>query len=258
MTRLVHSISTIDSFREYLNNEEFRTIINSGYFVYIDGFYILNKPKYIVRIEGKPPTLTDYAYSHLTECALTFDETVLYQFTDSAKRGTPSLSMNSGKKISKKYNSESQKEEISVEILAMREEAKKQFEVQQKYTKTCWQFIFEIVTDIEGDDVNQYELIAERFATKTLLDKSYYSRAKKGNAAPPDIRTIIAIAAGYKLNTQLTEEMLRLAGRAFNPTSKEHNAYRFIIETMKDYHMEAKNQLLETEGFKPLGTISRQ
>jgi hypothetical protein len=70
----------------------------------------------------------------------------------------------------------------------------------------------------------------------------------------PEMRAIITIAAAYDLDLTTTEELLNLAGHSFSPTSKEHDCFRFIITTMHGFTMQAKNELLDEEGFEPLGS----
>ena len=66
------NISARDAFYEYSDNTAFRDIIDSGLFVYIDGYFVINDSEYVQQFPNGHTTLTDYAWSHLSECTLQF------------------------------------------------------------------------------------------------------------------------------------------------------------------------------------------
>ena len=69
--RLTTLISAADAFREYRENQEFRAMVDAGAVRFVENRYIINDPRYIEQTRAKP-RLTDYARSHLSECALLF------------------------------------------------------------------------------------------------------------------------------------------------------------------------------------------
>ena len=250
MMNLVYTITLPDARKEYANNSGFRDIIQSGCFVYAEGSYILDKPEYISRNQDNIPELTEYARQNLGECALAFDDTVIYKYSGSATRGDFKSLMTVEKKHSVSYKPASQKKELTDEIIKRRELAKQDFEYQRAQSKNCWERIYEILQEKRAT--------ADSFHLTTRLHPDYYSRAKKGRNSPPELRTIIAIAAGYNLGIHRAEELLNLAGHAFISTSEEHDAFRFILNSMYDCDMDTKNELLMQEGFEPLGTKPRE
>lgn len=61
-----------DAFYAYCSDSEFRKLIDSGLFRYIDGYFVIDDNLYIEKDAAGKYTLTDYAWSHLTECTLQF------------------------------------------------------------------------------------------------------------------------------------------------------------------------------------------
>lgn len=59
-----------DVFYEYSTNIEFRTLLDSGRFKYVDGYVVLNGEKYIQLDENGAAALIDYAWDNLAECCL--------------------------------------------------------------------------------------------------------------------------------------------------------------------------------------------
>ena len=52
--------------------EEFAEAMHSGNFVYVDGHVVLNRDKYISRLNRLPMRLTAYARHHMAECCVNF------------------------------------------------------------------------------------------------------------------------------------------------------------------------------------------
>lgn len=141
-----------------------------------------------------------------------------------------------------------QKRGLSAEIKQMREVMIRHFEIQSVHQKTCWQRIYELVT-------SKGTTTSGMFAQKTNLIPKIYDRAKNNAPSTPKLKTIVTIAAAYDLDLSTTEELLRLAGHTFIPTSQEHDCYRFILTAMYGHTMRDKNELLASEGFAPLGSM---
>ena len=66
------TIAATDLFKAYCLNKEFRKVIDTGKFVYIEGHVCLNDEKYIIHSDGQIK-LTQYALAHMDECCLVFD-----------------------------------------------------------------------------------------------------------------------------------------------------------------------------------------
>lgn len=66
-----YTITSNDLFFEYCFNEEFKRIINSNRFLYIDNHLCFKDKKYI-SFTKDGPIMTDYAYEHMDECCLLF------------------------------------------------------------------------------------------------------------------------------------------------------------------------------------------
>lgn len=251
MKRVTYTINLEDAKREYENNSIFQEIIQTGCFIYINRSFVPNTPEYVCREYGIPK-LTDHAAKlPLHEFALAFDEVITYVQGDETRsddRGS------GGRKTVRKstinFNTTNQKNELSQDIIRQHQAYIDRFENQRPLKKTCWQRINEII----GDDT------AYSFEQKTHLSSDYFYKATSEVDDCPKLETIVAIAAGYNLDLSLTEELLKLAGHAFIPTSRRHNTYIFILTAMCEYDMDAKNKLLTDtdKTFKPLGTITNE
>jgi hypothetical protein len=246
MRTSTYTIPFAEARREYLKSEALRELLNSGCFVYTEESYVLNNERYITQSESGY-CLTDYARAHLDECALLFEEREIIKYSGSVTRGEAAQDAVIGVRMTTTFAPKRQMNNLTDEIKRLRESFKLHFDIQASNQKSCWQRIYEIVT-------NKGTTTSGMFNQKTDLIPKIYDRAKNNDPSMPEMRTIITIAAAYKLDLTTTEELLKLAGHTFSPASKEHDCFRFIITTMHDYTMQAKNELLVEEGFDPLGS----
>ena len=246
MKKQTYTIPLEEAWREYFNNETFRDILNNGCFIYAENSFVLNSDKYIVSgIEGF--SLTDYARSHLDECALPFDEIEIIKYSGSAIRGAEGQDAAIEIRRTTAYAPQRKTTALTEEIIRLCKAAMEQFELQAMNQKTCWQRIYEIITSNGTKSAGMFE-------QKTDLSGKVYNRAKNNYNSMPDIKTIVTIAAAYDLDLSTTEELLKLAGHSFSPTSKEHYCYRIVLMMMCGRGMKTKNEFLVNEGFDPLGT----
>lgn len=67
-------ISPKEMLEEYVRNETFRKIIDTGHYVYADGHICINDPEYVV-LQGNQLRLTKWANAHVDRCCLRFVRT---------------------------------------------------------------------------------------------------------------------------------------------------------------------------------------
>lgn len=245
-------VSLEDVFYEYSTNVEFRTLLDSGRFKYVDGYVVINDEKFIQLDESGAATLTDYAWENLDECSLSFGWQRIRRAT--AKEVLPQIIFhrdNDERDISK-YDS---KQNASVVALSKEMQKKrKHFEQNEKIhkistvDKNCWTYIYEIIT-IKGTS-------KPHFCDLTRLGEKNYRKAEKGLSNKPTVRTIVAIGVGLALDIDTVDNMLKLAGRSFMDTP-EDRALKFCITGLSGHPIEDCNDFLESLGYEPLGTKER-
>lgn len=241
-----------DAFYEYSTNPEFRKLIDSGLFRYVDGYFVINDKKYITHEDSGEYILTDYAWEHLSECTLQFSWQVL-KGADVHKHFPSEIlhRANTDRKTSK-YELSNNKPviQMSEELKQKREEFERQNSIRKmtSINKTCWQLIYEIIQS-KG-------LSKSHFCSLTNLGEEVYRKAEKNIGTNPSVRTIVAIARGLDLNLDTTETLMRLAGHAFGETD-EDQALKFCITGFSGKPIEEANEFLESYNYEPLGTKQR-
>lgn len=66
-------ISSRDAATQSLVDSDFRKLLNSGQYLYVDSHFVLNLPKYLETDPFGKLTLSRYARNHMDECCLVFD-----------------------------------------------------------------------------------------------------------------------------------------------------------------------------------------
>lgn len=245
-------VSREDVFYEYSTNEDFRKLLDTGKFRYVDGYVVINDEKYIIPDDKGKATLSEYAWDHLDECTLSFSWQRIRR--SKAKEVLPQIIFhrdNDEQDVSK-YDS---KQNVSVvQLSEQMQKERRRFEQNEKIhrlsitDKNCWSYIYEIIT-IKGTS-------KPHFCDLTGLGEENYRKAEKGQKNDPTVRTIVAIGVGLKLDIETVEKMLTLAGRSFKD-SPEDRALKFCITGLSGHPIEDCNDFLESLGYESLGTKER-
>jgi len=244
-------VSKSDAFYEYCANKEFRKLVDSGNFRYVDGYFVINDETFLHLDDNGIYTLTDYAWANLDECALKFAWQTLHPEDQRYLPFEIFHRKNTDKQISQYDASD------NVTVLALSEDLlakRNEFECEKGHAKltsinkTCWELIYELI--------RERGMSKTHFCNATLLGEEVYRKAEKNITTNPELRTIVAIACGLDLDITTTEKLLQLAGHAFND-SDEHRALKFCITGLFGYSIEERNTFLESYGYKPLGSKER-
>ena len=245
-------VSQSDAFYAYCSDSEFRKLIDSGLFRYVNGYFVIDNDLYIERDDKGKYDLSDYAWSHLSDCTLQFSwQTVRPSPTEKRFPFEVFHRENTDQKVSKFNGSQNASViQMSEALRQKRDQFERQSE-ERKITgvnKSCWEVIFEILQSREMSKVH--------FCNLTGLGEEVYRKAEKNINTRPSMRTIVAIARGLDLDITTTDRLMQLAGHAFDE-SVEHQALRFCITGFPGGTIEQANEFLESYQFKPLGTHER-
>jgi hypothetical protein len=245
-------ISLEDVFYEYSNNKDFRNLLDSGKFKYVEGYVIINDEKYIQANESGKYTLTEYAWDNLSECTLTFS---VQKIKRSAANGKLPISIlhraNDEQEVSifEKDNNKAVLQ-CSEEIQQKRKEFENQQKLRRLYSpqKNCYEAMYEI---IQAKGISK-----AHFCNVTLLGEEVYRKAEKSNSSKPGTRAITAFAVGLGLDIDTAEYLMKLAGRVYSEDD-EDQALKFCLTGLSGHPIEDCNDFLTSYGYEPLGTKER-
>lgn len=238
------------AFYIYTTDAEFRRLIESDLFKYVNGYFIINDVQYIQKDEAGQYFLTDFAWANLDQCTLKFTWTqITHQQinNDIFHRKNKDVKLPYFDAFQNKDSIHSSEEGERYSVCYERQNAIIDITINKE---SCWQAIYAII---------QYLGISKaHFCELTHLGEEVYRKAKNDVPTNPSLRTIVAIALGLNLNLEITENLLKLAGHAFSKNN-EHKHLKFcIIMFFQSAHsIDDANEFLKYKNLKPLGTIQR-
>ena len=236
-----YTIDEVDGMKEYLRNEEFRKVIDSGTYLYVEGHYCLNDRLYIYTDRYGWDHLTPYARAHMDECCLVFEQVYQIGFTrvlNGIIRRSPGKG-NQEKRYKKKDGSSAVTEEgrrLRAQIL--KAEANGPF-AEKSFNEMT----------VELMEWRNISILSLAEATGLSRDTIKNMRNDPNRVFP--IQEIIAVAIALHLEPEQSQEYLRHAPSNFLGT-EEMRLYRYAVKEWYKLSVAIVNRKLVEMGAKPL------
>jgi len=245
-----YCISLTDSMHQYFFNEDFKKIINSGKFVYVDCHHVLHDPKYICRLENGALCLTEYAKLHIHECCLRFDlvlnprtrgdfakfeNSIMFQDVTIDYSRIPNFNQD-------KHNMElfNRNEDLQRFYYEVADELSIVVDMGQTFAQYAW------------DIISKKKVNRQVFQVKTLLSEKIYDRIRDNKLeSNPDIKTVMAICIGLDLGGALGEQLLERAGHKLN-NSQLHVVYKKLLYSLRGRSIYECDEILEGLSLPPI------
>lgn len=241
------TISYEDLFKAYQFNEEFRKLLESGKFVFIDHHIVLYDEKYVAYDDSGKALLTDYAYSHMDECCLAFSKGYTYNSVYQGKRhymqfanATNSIYNNLEFycKLSSKYI------DLINLIKHERKDAKEFKNTSASFTGYLEKLIKVRKTGPEA--LSESSLVGTKTIYRLRYDEDYI----------PELQTLLGVCVGLKLTLPESEILLTKKGYTLtSATTTQGLIYRCVLSIFS-LGMEIReiNGILEKFQIKRLGS----
>ena len=225
----------------YISNPEFRNLIDTGRFCFVENHFCVRDEKYIFLGKSAGPSLTKYAREHIDECCILFDKTQgEKRYTYSAGTFNSEI-IYSGPELYRPVDVPATKPMDRVEVMNRRlaiyldavENTPLRFGPALKYHR-------------EHRDFTQEQLAEQVNITSKQLFNYEASQVKK-----PVQRTVIAMCIALKLETDLSDALLT-KGRCMPGTEPEDLVLLYVLHTMYEYSIPYCNHFLKNRCMKPL------
>ena len=198
---------------EYVRNEVFRELIDTGRYIYADGHVCLNVPQYVVRQDDKL-RLTEWANSHVDQCCLRFvrnyirDKHTHYVFGQ----------LNSDEE----YNGRS----LALSLQRSAEDALKQAqEMSQVLLNLPGSFSGTLVAHMKRVGITRERLAEEAMMSGTMIKRMRTSERDL------TLDQVIAVCIGLHIPPEYSFDLIEKAGFRLRNTP-EHLIYKSILQTM--------------------------
>jgi len=206
-------ISPKEILDEYVRNDVFRALIDTGRYIYADGHVCLNEPQYVIQ-QGDKLRLTEWANAHVDQCCLRFvrnyirDKRTHYVFGQ----------LNSDEE----YNGRS----LALSVQNGMEDALRQAqEMSEVLLNLPGSFSGTLVAHMKRIGITREKLAEEAMLSDTTI--------KRMRTSERDLTLdfVIAVCVGMHIPPEYSFDMIEKAGFRLRNTP-EHLIYRSILQTM--------------------------
>ena len=198
---------------EYVRNEVFRELIDTGRYIYADGHVCLNVPQYVVRQDDKL-CLTEWANSHVDQCCLRFVRNYIRDKHSHYVFGQ----LNSDEE----YNGRS----LALSLQRSAEDALKQAqEMSQVLLNLPGSFSGTLIAHMKRVGITRERLAEEAMMSGTMIKRMRTSERDL------TLDQVIAVCIGLHIPPEYSFDLIEKAGFRLRNTP-EHLIYKSILQTM--------------------------
>jgi len=241
-----YTIPMKDGLYQYAVNTDFRKLIDTGSFVYVDGHYCLNDPKYVEHDGFDTIEMTTYALEHMDECCIVFNKTPIPNPNYGEKRYKECVLFQSAvaKTITDyKFNPADQNNAVHG-LLAEISEAKEAAQILSTLPRNFGEAVKSLM--------KRRNLANEELAEKSQLAAKTIQRLRNSSDDSDHKKeTVIAVCIGLQLFPTVSTELLTLAGVTLKHTEQDI-LYRHILNTRYKSSIHDCNELLVVADFPRL------
>ena len=219
-------------------SEEFKNLVLSNRYIYIDGHICLNNEKYVYIEDGTAHGLTEYAKHHMQECCIAFKriyDKPDYNYTY-GELNKEALSV-----IEHYTFSEKEKSRLIEMITDVKNDKSKLDEAKKQSTP---------LSDAVKYHMKRCSITSEELMERSGLGSTTITELRKGKKRMK-LETILAFCVALELEKPFREGIMKLADVHFDPDDSVHCVYMTILELMPYANMMQINDFLISMKMKP-------
>ena len=226
-------VSPKEMLEEYVRNEAFRKIIDTGHYIYADGHICINDPEYVV-LQGNKLRLTKWANAHVDQCCLRFVRTY-----------------HRDKRTHYVFGQLNSDEEYNGRSLAYSvENGAKDILKQAREISAVLQELPGSFSGTLKAHMARLNVTRGKLAEESMLSDSTIKRMRTGDR-DLQLDYVIAICIGLHLQPEYSFDLIEKAGFRLRSTP-EHLIYRSILQTMYREKLSTIQKLLKDSGCSEL------
>lgn len=238
------TISSVDLFKAYCLNKDFRKAIDTGRFVYIEGHVCLDNEKYIVRSDGQIK-LTQYALSHIDECCFVFDKGYSYESKYQGQKYYTQMMY----KTPEQPNAQEYSFELNAHnkiLLSQIQGASKSANAMRLYPSAFSETLVQLM--------KERKLSNKKLADASLVGERTIQRLRNDEEYPTTVQTVLGLCYGLKLSVPEAEMLVEKTDFNIKPTNPQNYAYRCALSACAENSIYEINEMLESCGYIPFGS----
>ena len=237
---------------QYAINPTFKAIIDNGDFVYIDGHYVINAPKYVQTNDYGLLEMTAYALANMDECCLSFERSTspnpdynVHQYTECI------LFQSAASKTvtSFDFKNNDNDKKVVANAAALRAELDEAKSADRLMAELPGSFGKSLVMIMKWRKVT-----VEKLGELALLEPRMIQRMRTDTNQVWKLGNIVALCIGLKLPPYMSYSLVEKAGLGFKH-GEQQIALRHILTTRYNSTIHECNDLLAEAGYPPLSGI---
>ncbi len=234
-----YTIDHSDALREYATNEVFREILDSGEYVYAEGHFCRNAPRYVRADRAGDMRLSAYAREHMAECCLTFE--VLYGNGRSWQGGVLQKGRIGKREV--RYVGRDGKSPVTAEGETFRKRIADEYRVTAMLRMSFNDMLVRLM------DVKKVTIA--RLAEDTGLSDETIKNMRNDPKRHFSIESIVAICIALHLSPDISRQLIESSPAKFM-SSEEMSAYRYVLLHCYQQEVSRVNRFLVEAGYRPL------
>lgn len=237
-------IGVKDAVQLYARSENFRELINSGAYIYIEGRFCINQPEYIVIGEDGKPRFTEYARQHTEVCCLRFDRDGKYG-NQNYSWGELHLEYRTSFTTNGVWCPQCAAEPGLCDPTKFTEDVSWSVTVRKKISGMDFGDALKTLMGIREMSVEEMEAVSG-------ISVSTIKRLRAGQEATAE--QILAISVALQLPPGVSNDLLKVCGITLEYNSTKNTVYQLIMASMYRAGIDQVNSFLVAAGCKPLKT----
>lgn len=228
-----------------LSNENLRTAIREEKILFVDGFVVLNNPKYVSRV-GNSYFMTDYSLNAIDECCLKFK--IVHQYKKNIERkysmcflcrSNKTFAKSTVRNLAETHTNDELIDE-ALETFLEDDAVDNEMISNMNYTfNKAFKYLYDY-----------YEIPSDNYIAKLCgLDHKTIASYMNDTAKEPHYKTVLAICSGLCLRPRVAKKLLSTIGKdlSISPLTHDH-LYEILIDTKYNLGLEVWNKLIKKTG----------
>lgn len=220
-------ITPKEMIEEYVRNEKFRAIIDTGRYIYVDGHICVNDEKYVCK-SGENLLLTRWANAHVDACCLRF----VRNYNRNPQTHYICGQLNSDEEYNGRSLAYCVEHEPSATMARAKEISEVMLSLPNGYSGTIKAHMQRL--GIKGEAKNAISGISESTLKRALKEDENHS-----------LKMTIAICVGLHLEPEYSMDLIEKSGKRLLYTP-EHLIYKAILQTMYTKSIWEVQEMIET------------
>ena len=238
--KFTYAIGEIDLIRLLASNKSFCAFVMGQNLLYIDGHLVYDAPDFVSR-ETTPLSLTDYALTHMDECAIPFEIEAVRGISKTVRYYSECIlfrEKDSPYVLELKFNEQ-----------YLKQSGKEKEEILQKDLEDGRKLFLRLTNDFAASMKLAKDwsgMTYEEIADKVNLDERQVRRIFHGEGTKTN--TLVAILLAMKLPAMVSLKLMELSSCPLRYNNQEHCIFHYALTTLRGYDMDTIRKKLDKLG----------